>query len=124
MLKLILQAGFLSVAVQIALFLGALPAVFLLHANLPLQMAFSLPLVVGLVAVGVPLVTERIFSKADPKPLHLTGMGLALCAAVLAVGLAAFLGVTRGLVTVGEVQLPGLVALYFTSLFIARRWLA
>ncbi|RFP89143.1 hypothetical protein DZK27_07110 [Rhodobacteraceae bacterium 63075] len=124
MLKLILQAGFLSVAVQVALFLGALPAVFLLPANLPLQMAFSLPLIVGLVAVGVPLVTERIFSKAGPKPLHLTGMGAALCAAVLAIGLAAVLGVTRGLVTVGEAQLPGLVALYFISLFIARRWLA
>lgn len=124
MVKLILQAGFLSVAVQVALFLGALPAVFLLPANLPLQLAFSLPLIVGLVAVGVPLATERVFSRAAPKPLHLTGMGAALCAAALAIGLGAFIGVTRGLVTVSEAQVAGLVALYFASLFIARRWLA
>ena len=123
MFRLILQAGFLTVAAQVALLLGALPAAFLLPASLPLQLAFSLPLVVGLLALGVPLATERLFDKAGSKPLHMTGMGAALCVAVFAVALGLVVAVTGAAIPMRDAQVIGLIVLYFMALWIARRWL-
>lgn len=122
--RLVLQAGFLTVSTQVAMLLAALPAGLLLPPSLPLQMALSLPLMVGLIALALPMLAERLFGAKGDVPLLRTWFGAVLFAAVVLVGFGFYMGVMSGMVNVTEAQILALLALFFLNLSIAREWLA
>lgn len=121
--KLVLQAGFLTVASQVAMLLAALPGTFLLPPSLPIQLGLTLPLLVGLIVLVLPQITERLFGAQGDVPLVRTWFGATLFAACVGVGVAFAFAVINGILTVTEAQIIALIMLFFLNMSIARQWL-